>query len=392
MAYHALTLTAQIPLELARGLRELPIESVPGAERCEPGQPVRLVSPAGSLEALALADPENQLVRVFARASEGFGALDAGFFRARVRQALALRAGFGLRRAETTHRLLHGAGDGVPGLCADVYGEHAVLYVYARGLLTLGRVLASVLLEESGLAGVVLKLRSADSAQGSLKQEIVGSAPPERAVVHEDGAPFEVHLDAGLNVGLFTDMREHRARLRRFARDRSVLNLFSYTGSLSVAAARAGARQVTSVDLSAGVQRWARENFRLSELGDAPHRFETQDCLAFLKKAGRGGERYELIIADPPTYSAARASAWSMRKDYPELIERAAALLPSGGLLWLSSNRRDLPPLPEIALGALERAQRTAQLLEVGGLPPDYPTLLAQPQDRYLQVCLFALS
>jgi 23S rRNA (cytosine1962-C5)-methyltransferase len=392
MAYHALTLTTQIPLELQRGVRELPLESVPGAERCEPGQPVRLVSPAGSLEALGLADPENQLVRVFARASEGFGALDAGFFRSRVRQALALRAAFGLRRTETTHRLLHGAGDGLPGLCADVYGEHAVLYVYSRGLLTLGRLLASVLLEESGLAGVVLKLRSADSAQGSVKQEVVGSAPQERAVVQEDGAAFEVHLDAALNVGLFTDMREHRARLRRFARDRAVLNLFSYTGSLSLAAARAGARQVTSVDLSAGVQRWARENFRLNELPDAPHRFETQDVLAFLKKAGRGGERYDLIIADPPTYSAARASAWSMRKDYPELIERAAALMPPGGLLWLSSNRRDLPPLPEIALGALARAERTAQLLEVGGLPPDYPTLLAQPQDRYLQVCLFSLS
>src|SRR4051794_23387763 len=104
MAYHALTLTAQLPLELQRGVRELPLESVPGAERCEPGQPVRLVSPAGSLEALALADPENQLVRVFARVSEGFGALDAGFFRARVQRALALRAGFGLRRADTTHR------------------------------------------------------------------------------------------------------------------------------------------------------------------------------------------------------------------------------------------------------------------------------------------------
>jgi 23S rRNA (cytosine1962-C5)-methyltransferase len=392
MAYHALTLTAQLPLELQRGVRELPLESVPGAERCEPGQPVRLVSPAGSLEALALADPENQLVRVFARASEGFGALDAGFFRARVRQALGLRAGFGLRGVETAHRLLHGAGDGLPGLCADVYGEYAVLYVYSRGLLTLGRLLASALLEEAGLLGVVLKLRSADSAQGSVKQEMLGSPPPERAVVQEDGVPFEVHLDSGLNVGLFTDMREHRARLRRFARDRAVLNLFSYTGSLSVAAARAGARAVTSVDLSSGVQRWARENFRLSELPDAPHRFETQDVLAFLKKAARAGERYDLIIADPPTYSAARASAWSMRKDYPELIERAAALLSAGGLLWLSSNRRDLPPLPEIALGALQRAQRTAQLLEVGGLPPDYPTLLAQPQDRYLQVCLFSLS
>jgi 23S rRNA (cytosine1962-C5)-methyltransferase len=211
-------------------------------------------------------------------------------------------------------------------------------------------------------------------------------------VVQEAGVSYEVHLGSGLNVGLFTDMREHRLRLARFARERAVLNLFSYTGSLSVAAARAGARLVTSVDLSGGVQRWARENFRLSDLPVEPHRFETGEVTAFLKKAARDGERYDLIIADPPTYSAARASAWSMRKDYPELIGRAAALLPRGGLLWLSANRRDMPPLPELALEALERAQRSASLLEQGGLPPDYPTLLAQPQDRYLQVCLIVLS
>ena len=80
-----------------------------------------------------------------------------------------------------------------------------------------------------------------------------------------------------------------------------------------------------------------------------------------------------------------------MRKDYPELIVRAAALLPAGGLLWLAANRRDLPPLAELAREALEREQRPARLLEVGGLPPDYPTLLAQPYDRYLQVSLFSL-
>ncbi len=393
MAYHALTLTAQLSRELQRGVLELPLESVPGAERCEPGQPLRLVGPAGGLEALAVADPENQLVRVFARASEGVSALDAAFLRGRVRQALALRAAFGLRRSDTSHRLLHGAGDGLPGLCADVYGEHAVLYVYSRGLLTLGRVLASALLEESGLSGVVLKLRSADAAAGgTVKQEVVGNGPPERLVVQEEGIPYEVHLGSGLNVGLFTDMREHRARLKRFARDRSVLNLFSYTGSLSVAAARAGARQVTSVDMANGVQRWARENFTLSGLPADAHRFETQECSAFLKKAARAGEQFDLIIADPPTYSAARASAWSMRKDYPELIRLSAALLPPGGLLWLSSNRRDLPPLSEIAQEALEKVQRPAQLLEVGGLPPDYPTVLAQPLDRYLQVCLFSLG
>jgi 23S rRNA (cytosine1962-C5)-methyltransferase len=392
VAYHALTLTPDVSRELERGVRELEIDRVPGAERCEAGQPVRLVSAAGSPEGLALADSENQLVRVFARPGEGFSALDAGFFRARVRQALALRAAFGLARAETAHRVVHGAGDGLPGLSVDVYADFAVLCAYARGLLTLGRVLAGVLVEELGVRGVVLKLRSQDAAQGALKQEIVGEAPPERLVVLEAGSPYEVHLASGLNVGLFTDMREHRIGLRRYARGRRVLNLFSYTGSLSVAAARAGATQVTSVDMAAGVQRWARENFRLSQLPDESHRFETQEVSAFLKKAARAEESFDLIIADPPTYSAARASAWSMRKDYPELIGRAAALLPRGGLLWLSSNRRDLPPLPELARDALERVQRSAQLLEVGGLPPDYPTLLAQPHDRYLQVALLALG
>jgi 23S rRNA (cytosine1962-C5)-methyltransferase len=392
MAYHALTLGAELALELERGVCDLPLARLAGAERCEPGQPVRLISPAGALAALGVADPENELVRVLARADEGFGVLDSGFFRARVRQAIALRAAFGLQRAETTHRLIHAAGDGLPGLTVDVYGEYAVLYAYARGLLTLARLLGQVLLEELGLSGVVLKLRAADSAQGNLKQEVIGSTPPEHLVVYEQGLPLEVHLLSGLNVGLFTDMREHRARIARFARDRAVLNLFSYTGSLSVAAARAGARQVTSVDLASGVQRWARENFKLSGLAPEAHRFETGEVTGFLKKAARAGELFDLIIVDPPTYSAARASAWSIRKDYPELIVRACALLSPAGLLWLAANRRDLPPLAELAREGFERAKRSARLLEVGGLPPDYPTLLAQPHDRYLQQTLFSVT
>ena len=392
MAYHTLTLTAAAAAHLERGSSDLPLEDLPGAERCEPGQPLRLVSPAGSLLSLAVADPENQLVRAMARPDEGVSSLDAAFFRGRVRQALALRAAFGLRREETTHRVLNAAGDGLPGLAADVYGQYAVLYAYARGLLTFGRLLAGVLLEELGLSGVVLKLRSPDAGQGgTLKQEIIGSAPPERLVVYEAGVPLEVHLASGLNVGLFTDMREHRSGLRRYAQGRTVLNLFSYTGSLSVLAARAGAPRVTSVDLAGGVHRWARENFLLSQLEPEKHRFETTEVSAFLKKEARAQQTYDLIIVDPPTYSAARASAWSMRKDYPDLIARTAALLSRGGLLWLSANRRESAPLSEIAQAGFERAGRTAQLLEVGGLPPDYPTLLAQPADRYLQVSLFAV-
>jgi 23S rRNA (cytosine1962-C5)-methyltransferase len=392
MAYHALTLTKEVTDRLETGVCDVPLESIDGAGRCEAGQPVRLLSPAGSLCALGVADPENELVRAFALEREGFTSIDQRLLRARVQRALALRASFGLSREQTTHRLLNGAGDGLSGFTADVYADHAVMYAYSRGLLPLGRSVAELLVEELGLEGVVLKLRGREVAQaGSLKQEIIGSAPPERLVARELGGAFEVHLLSGLNVGLFTDMREHRARLQQFVRDRRVLNTFSYTGSLSVAAALAGARSVTSIDLAQGVQKWARANFELNGLDPSGHRFETGEVMRFVEKAAREGDTYDLIIVDPPTYSAARAGAWSMRKDYPELIARCVRLLPSGGLLWLSANSRELPPLPQLARDAFAREKRTGQVLSLGGLPPDYPTLPAQADDRYLQVCLFRL-
>jgi 23S rRNA (cytosine1962-C5)-methyltransferase len=392
MAYHALTLTAEHVTALGAGRRDLPLASVPGADRCEPGQPVRLMTPAGALAALGVADPENELVRAMAVADEGFLSLDNGFVRARLGRALALRAAFGLTREQTTHRAVNGSGDGLPGLAADVYGDYAVLYAYSKGLLQLGRLLAQELLAALGLSGVVLKLRARDSAQNTIKQEVIGSTPPESLVVLEHGVPYEVHLMSGLNVGLFTDMREHRARIGRFVSGKRVLNLFSYTGSLSVVAARAGASKVTSVDLSSGVHRWARTNFELSGLSADPHRFDTQEISGFMRNAARAGDRFDVIISDPPTYSAARAGAWSMRKDYPELIVKMCALLSPGGVLWLAANARDLPPLPEIAREAFVRAKRSSRLLEVGGLPPDYPSLTAQLEDRYLQLCLFAVD
>lgn len=392
MAHHALTLTAEVAGWLRAGQRDLALESVPGAERCEPGQPVRLMTPAGELCALAVADPENALLRVMTFASEGFAALDARFVRARLDHALGLRAGFDLDRERTAHRLLNGAGDGLPGIAADVYGGHAVLYAYSRGLFAISRLVAEQLVEERGLSGVVIKLRGRDAAQTSIKQEIVGAPPAERLVVHEEGVPYEVHLSSGLNVGLFTDMREHRQQLARYVRGRRVLNTFSYTGSLSVAAARAGASSVTSVDLASGVQKWARANFELSGLDPARHQFITHEVTSFLKNAARAGETFDVIIVDPPTYSASRASAWSMRKDYPALIERTVALLAPGGLLWLSANSRELPALPGLARDAFARAGRWGQVLSVGGLPPDYPTLPAQPEDRYLQVSLFRVA
>jgi 23S rRNA (cytosine1962-C5)-methyltransferase len=186
-------------------------------------------------------------------------------------------------------------------------------------------------------------------------------------------------------------MREHRRGIGRFVRGRRVLNTFAYTGAISVAAALAGAREVTSVDLSSGVLKWAKENFRLSGLDpeSAAYRFEARDVLRFVRQETERQTTYDAIILDPPTYSAARASAWSMKKDYPELIALAAGLLPSDqeGFLWISANVHRSRALMRMIEEGIRRSGRTARILEVGGLPPDYPTPLEYPEARYLQVC-----
>src|SRR5262249_58874767 len=140
-------------------------------------------------------------------------------------------------------------------------------HAYGADLRPLGRELAEAITGFARLRGAVVKLRARGGAD-SVEQDVVGDIP-ERPVVTEHGVPFEVHPLAGLNSGLFTDMREHRRGLARFVAGARVLNLFSYTGALSVTCARAGAAAVTSVDTSAGVQAWAAGNFARSGLVDA---------------------------------------------------------------------------------------------------------------------------
>ncbi|MGH2900748.1 MAG: class I SAM-dependent methyltransferase, partial [Solirubrobacteraceae bacterium] len=172
-----------------------------------------------------------------------------------------------------------------------------------------------------------------------------------------------------------------------------VLNLFSYTGALSLACARGGAAAVTSVDTSAGVQAWAAGNFARSGLTDAKRwRFEAGDAVRFLARAARDKERYDLILIDPPTFSTARGAPWTLDRDYPDLIAKAAAVIPTDGLLWLAANTHELASLTKLAHKGLRAAGRTGAIVEQGGLPPEYPTLAAQPHDRYLQVCLLRLS
>jgi len=356
------------------------------------GEHLQLVDERGEELGLAVADPDNARLRMIATPADGFPRIDGALLGWRVERALRFRKTLGLPGPDHAYRIVHGAGDGLPGFACDVLGPTAVVYVYGAGLRALGKQLAEAIVGFAGLRGAVVKLRARGGAD-SVEQDVVGTSPDDKVIVTEHGVPFEIHPHGGLNHGLFTDMREHRRGLARFVAGARVLNLFSYTGALSVACARAGAATVTSVDTSAGVAAWAAGNFARSGLADAKRwRFETGDAVRFLQRAARDKERYDVVLIDPPTFSTARGSPWTLDRDYPELIAKAAAVIPSDGLLWLAANTHELGSLAKLAQKGLRTAGRAGAVLEQGGLPPEYPTLAAQPHDRYLQVCLLRLS
>ncbi len=413
MSLHGVAVTATGAERLRARHPQLPLSDlVGGGAALEPGRPMRLLAPGGEALAAGVANPENELIRIWSAADGGAGsgtdggsaihAFDAAFFRAHAQRALAARRRLGLADGVSAYRLINAEGDGLSGLTADVYGPFAVVTALSRGLGNHARALATAALAvlpegDLPLRGAVLKVRL--KAQGSsperAKDQVLGEEPPAKLIVRENGVPHEVHLRGGINVGLFSDMRDHRAGLARFVRDRRVLNTFAYTGALSLAAARAGAAAVTSVDLAGGPLAWARENFRLSGLDpeEARFRWETSDVFRFLDAERERGAAYDVIILDPPTVSGARATSWAQKRDYPDLIAAACALLPEeGGHLWVSSNTHRGPSVLKHVEAGLTRAGRPAALLELGGLPPDFPTPVGWPAARYLEVCQLAVG
>jgi 23S rRNA (cytosine1962-C5)-methyltransferase len=178
-------------------------------------------------------------------------------------------------------------------------------------------------------------------------------------VVHEGPLAIEVELWDGLSTGLFVDQRDNRRRVSELASGKRVLNLFSYTCSFSVAAALGGAAEVTSVDLSRRALRRGEHNFRLNALDPSLHGFVCEDAVRFLERASTRGQRFDLVILDPPSFSTAgKGKVLRVSRDYPRLVRLVLEVLADGGQLLAVTNHR----------GTSEKALRRMLLAEAEAL------------------------
>jgi 23S rRNA (cytosine1962-C5)-methyltransferase len=314
---------------------------------------------------------------------------------AAARLRAALFGPFGAERDTNAYRLINGEGDGAPGIAVDAYAGYLVVQVAREEAQPLAVRLEEAIAGAVRPRGIVRKLRYRETGRGKVAAAVThGEPPPAPLTVSEDGIPFGVDILEGLHTGLFTDMREERARLRRLARGLRVLNTFAYTGAFSVAAAAGGAAEVTSVDVVPKALERARSNFRLAGLDPEAHRFARMDVLEFLRMAARRGLTFDAVVLDPPTFARFKGGAWSLRSAYGELVRRALAVLAPGGLLWAAANTESMPVdrFEKSIAGAFAAAGRAGSLLAVGGLPPDHPTPIGAPRARYLKVHVIRAS
>ncbi|HEX9049515.1 MAG TPA: class I SAM-dependent rRNA methyltransferase [Anaeromyxobacter sp.] len=350
------------------------------------------VTDDGRFVARGYYDPHSAItVRILTR--EPAEAIDADFWRRRVARALALRRE--LVHGTTGYRMVHGESDGLPGVVADRYGAFAVLKLYSAGLVPHRAAIVEALRAEAeGLEGVFGRdevPRDDDDEGGAPAGRVLwGAEPPEHLAIDEHGMRLLVDVRRGQKTGHFLDQRENRRMVRGLAAGRpEALNLFSYTGGFSVAAALGGARHVVSVDVDPDAIRLARENFRANGLDPADHAFAAEDCFELLARHKREGRRFDLVVCDPPAFAKSQKAVDAAIAGYASLNRAALAVVAPGGLLVTAScsARVSVEQFTDAVKEAAFKARIDLQLVAETRQPPDHPVSLQFREGRYLK-CL----
>lgn len=350
------------------------------------GDIVRVVTSGGEFIALGHFQVGSIAVRVL---SFDDITVDDAFWCERLSSALKMRQRIGIadNPGNNTYRLVHGEGDNLPGLVIDCYGKTAVMQAHSVGMHVCREAVARSLVDVMGgrIEHVFYKSETTLPFKADLGQEngfIVGGSNDNIAV--ENGLKFHADWLKGQKTGFFVDQRENRSLLEHYAKDKTVLNMFCYTGGFSFYAMRGGARLVHSVDSSAKAIELTDANVNLNFPGDNRHESFCEDAFKFLDAAK---DKYDLIILDPPAFAKHRAALHNALKGYTRLNVKAFERIRKGGILFTFSCSQVVTKdnFRNAVFTAAAQARRNVRILHQLHQPADHPINIYHPEGEYLK-------
>ena len=365
------------------------IERIEGAPA--PGETVEVRGADGAFLARGAFSPGSQIaVRVWT--FEEGEAVDAGFIRARIARAAALRdAGpaAGPRPEPAGVRLVNAESDGFPGLVVDRYGEALVCQFTSAGAERWkGEATAALAALRPG-APILERSEGEARAKEGLPPSVgpLAGSPPERVEIVEGACRFVVDIRAGHKTGFYLDQRENRAALSEYARGAEVLDAFAYSGAFGIAALHAGAARLTQVEASEEALALARRNLALNGFDAATVATVQGDVFSVLRGFRDARRSFDLIVLDPPKFAASRAQVEGAARGYKDINLLALKLLRPGGVLFTfsCSGAVDAALFEKIVAAAALDAKRDVQVLRRLGPAADHPVSLTFPEGAYLK-------
>jgi 23S rRNA (cytosine1962-C5)-methyltransferase len=318
--------------------------------------------------------------------------IDRTFWVEKIRAAYELRRTLGLASTtdHNTYRLIHGEGDQLPGLVIDVYGQTAVMQAHSVGMHHARQTIASALTEVLGnaLESVYYKSEGTLPFNAMLSNEneyLLGGNTGKEHIAIEKGLRFHVDWEKGQKTGFFVDQRDNRLLLEKYASNRSVLNMFCYTGGFSVYAMRGNARMVHSVDSSAKAISLTQKNVELNFSGDPRHQAFARDAFDFLSKMD--DDTYDLIILDPPAFAKHKNVIRNALQGYRKLNAAAFAKIRPGGIIFTFSCSQVVSKTDFrlTVFSAAAQSGRHVRILHQLTQPADHPINIYHPEGEYLK-------
>lgn len=355
-------------------------------EGIEEGETVRVITAAGEFIAVGHYQIGSIAVRVLSFEDIE---INTDFWCERLQSALDVRIGVGIADSPTnnTYRLVHGEGDYLPGLVIDCYGSTAVMQAHSVGMHVCRNEICQALVQVMGdrIANVYYKSETTLPYKADLHQEngfLVGGDASNVAM--ENGLKFHIDWLRGQKTGFFVDQRENRSLLEQYAKGKSVLNMFCYTGGFSVYAMRGDAKQVHSVDSSAKAIELTNDNVALNFPGDARHEAFCEDAFKFLDEHD---QQYDLIVLDPPAFAKHRAALRNALKGYTRLNVKGLQRIKKGGILFTFSCSQVVTKdnFRNAVFTAAAQVGRKVRILHQLHQPADHPINIYHPEGEYLK-------